>query len=248
MSHITPTHLYRRYLITKLILSRLQPGKKFLEIGCGTGEFSQELAELGFSGLCIDLSPDALSIAKKQNKSQNIDIKQADFFKLSQKFDYIFMFEVLEHLKEDQLALKKINSLLNINGLLIFSVPAHQKSFDRDDEWGGHYRRYEKRELFQKLSQANFKLVSYYCYGWPIFSFTRYIYNQITKLSLRKAPSGSKEDKTLNTGVSKENGKLISQLSWLIKNKYVLYVLFLFSNLFIKFDLGPGYLIIAKKC
>ena len=181
MACITPTHRYRRHLLSKKILPYIKP-QKVLEIGCGTGDFSLELSRLGHQGLAIDIAAEAIGVASKKLSTTNIAARQADFFTLHDTYDAVFLFEVLEHLKEDVQALKKIAKLVRKNGLFILSVPAHQHLFGRDDEWGGHYRRYDRHDLVSKLDAAGFERIYFWSYGFPVFNFTRRVYNLLTSL------------------------------------------------------------------
>src|SRR5258708_7985291 len=47
--------------------AQLGPGSKAVEIGCGTGLFTEMFAESGADIIAIDLSPDLLEIARKRN-------------------------------------------------------------------------------------------------------------------------------------------------------------------------------------
>jgi len=80
----------------KLIIDlRLKNGAKVLDIPCGQGRHSVELAKKGFQVTGVDYSSTALQIAKKwarQNKVSPIFIKQdMRFLKLNERFDAIIM-------------------------------------------------------------------------------------------------------------------------------------------------------------
>lgn len=99
-------------------------GKKALEIGCGIGAFAKILNERGFKVLATDISPYIIKRAKKI--LPNIDFQVLDIEKatrVNNKFDYIFAFEVLEHLKNPVKVLGNIKKMLNRNGVLVFSTP-----------------------------------------------------------------------------------------------------------------------------
>lgn len=63
------------------------------------------------------------------------------------KYDTVICINVLEHLKDDNLAIQKMKELLKPGGKLIIMVPALQKLYCSLDENVGHYRRYDKGDL-----------------------------------------------------------------------------------------------------
>jgi 2-polyprenyl-3-methyl-5-hydroxy-6-metoxy-1,4-benzoquinol methylase len=46
--------------------ARLSPGQMVLEIGCGTGLFTEKFAAAGVSILAVDLSPELLALAERR--------------------------------------------------------------------------------------------------------------------------------------------------------------------------------------
>ncbi len=73
-------------------------------------------------------------------------------------FDTIVSINTLEHILNDELALKNSFKLLAPNGNLILIVPAHQWLYGTMDSSIGHYRRYSKNELHTKLQSLGFKV------------------------------------------------------------------------------------------
>lgn len=102
--------------------------KNILEIGCSIGAFAKIFKERGFSVTAIDISEFIISKAKRLQDGINFKVldieKEAD---LKEKFDYIFAFEVVEHLKNPKKALKNMKKLLKKNGMLVFSTPLPSK-------------------------------------------------------------------------------------------------------------------------
>jgi predicted SAM-dependent methyltransferase len=65
---------------------------------------------------------------------------------------------VIEHIKNDKLALKNIYKILKPGGTLFLTVPALQKLYGKKDEEVGHYRRYDKKQLTSLLKGAGFQI------------------------------------------------------------------------------------------
>lgn len=102
-------------------------GSKVLDLACGTGSFSKELVDRGYSVLGIDMSTDMLTVA--DNKcAGNANFIQCDMtdFQLNEKFDYcVCMLDSINHLKSINDVKKCFDSVydcLNPGGLFIFDV------------------------------------------------------------------------------------------------------------------------------
>ena len=99
---------------------------KILDLGCGGGLISSSLSKLGANVTGIDFIKENIEIAKKQAKKNNLNINYLvkDFERedIDSKFDVIIVLEVLEHLNDWKKFLKKIQSNLKKNGVLILST------------------------------------------------------------------------------------------------------------------------------
>lgn len=98
---------------------------KVLDIGCGNGNISNQLGELGHLVLGIDISEEAINVAKKKNKLINVEFKaiSAEELTVNEKFDVIVCSEVIEHLNNPELIIQALKKLLSEKGVLIITVP-----------------------------------------------------------------------------------------------------------------------------
>lgn len=241
----TPSFLYRNYLYRKFS-NFLSKDDYFLDIGSGNGEFVKYLLKKGLQGDAIDISKEAVTFMGQQLKGfKGVNIKLANLFtyKPAVKYDVIFMFEVLEHIEDDQLALKKIYQLLKPNGTFILSVPAHQKDWDKIDEIKGHFRHYERKELLGKLKKANFVIESFISYGFPLLWILRKV-TKTGKLIKSYTESLTQEEKTKISSLRQEYPP---SLKFLVANPLILYPMFKIMDLFLQTDLGLGYIAMVKK-
>lgn len=107
--------------------------KEVLEIGCGIGAFAKILNERGFKVNATDVSPFIVERAKQIHPNINFEILDIEKdTKVNRKYDYIFAFEVLEHLNNPAKILKNIKKMLNGKGVLIFSTPFPTKEMLAD--------------------------------------------------------------------------------------------------------------------
>ena len=168
----TLAYLYRRFLANRF-LQAVTPGR-FLEIGVGRGRFFEDLTKRGFHGLCLDLNPELIAEHQRGEvlQSQAVEFRAQNFFAIEERFDLIVAFEVLEHYQQDLACLRKWLELLQPGGVLIFSVPAHMRQWTKNDTRAGHARRYEKKDLLEKLETCGFQTNLFWCYGFPILNLT----------------------------------------------------------------------------
>jgi len=99
---------------------------KILDVGCGGGLVSEGMSKLGADVTGIDFVKENINIAKLHAYKNKLKIKYMvkDFEveNIKSKFDVIIIFEVLEHLHDWKLFLKKIRLNLKSNGVLIIST------------------------------------------------------------------------------------------------------------------------------
>jgi 2-polyprenyl-3-methyl-5-hydroxy-6-metoxy-1,4-benzoquinol methylase len=132
---------------------------KFLEIGCGTGDFIQQI--VGNKNLEITGSEVYLKGLKYAKKNlPNVDFVQFDVTKgrLKGQFDIVAAFDVIEHIENDTVAITNINQMLRKGGTLIISVPQYMFLWGQLDEIVKHKRRYSKMELVAKLTLNGFDI------------------------------------------------------------------------------------------
>lgn len=107
-------------------------GNKLLDLACGTGSFSKEFIEKGYSVTGVDLSCDMLSIAEnKLNSKAKFIYADMTSFKFSDKFDFcICMLDSINHLTDIELVKKCFNCVydsLNKGGIFVFDVNTPHK-------------------------------------------------------------------------------------------------------------------------
>ena len=82
-----------------------------------------------------------------------------------ESFDFISALDVLEHIKDDDLAVSEISRVLKKNGMVVITVPHSMKYYTQQDRLIGHYRRYEIKQiisLFKKFKLKNLKTFGVY--------------------------------------------------------------------------------------
>ena len=70
---------------------------------------------------------------------------------LSEEYNIVGMFDVLENINEDKLAIKNVYDALKPGGVFILTVPQHPELWSKADDAVYHKRRYRPKELPLKL-------------------------------------------------------------------------------------------------
>ena len=121
----------RHYLMhEKLIEIGMNKHSSLLEIGAGVGMITSLIRKTITSGsvLVNDISPKSIQLNKKLNNQSNLNFVAGDIVEmdLETKYDFITMFDVLEHIPIEQHGhlFSKFKTLLKPNGILFINIPS----------------------------------------------------------------------------------------------------------------------------
>lgn len=139
------------------------------EIGCGHGLLQRQIEDIyGREVAGFDLNDYAL----KQNVSRRSKVYCYDIFqkaeKLRDKFDVIFLFDVLEHIAEEDRFLTALLFHLKPEGKLVINVPAGQWAFSSYDVAAGHVRRYSIQTLKATARRNGLQTQKWSYWGLPL--------------------------------------------------------------------------------
>lgn len=142
---------------TKLLFQMIEikEGMKILDVGCGTGNFSMKLAEMGCRVTGIDISEEMLSIARKKVAEKGLDIKfiNMDINDLKfeeNEFDAAVSMAAFEFIEDGRTALESLQKIVKKDGLVAIGT------ISSDSEWG---QLYQSREVAENsvFKYAKFK-------------------------------------------------------------------------------------------
>jgi 2-polyprenyl-3-methyl-5-hydroxy-6-metoxy-1,4-benzoquinol methylase len=157
----------------KMLSSHLKSGMTVLELGCGTGSFTQELARSGADVIAIDVSQELLEIAKVNSSAPNVRYEIQNAYDLRYPdaiFDSVVGSSVLHHLEIED-ALCQVHRVLKPGGAIYFTEPnmlnpqiAIQKNIpwikkrlgDSPDETA--FFRWPLRRLLEKTGYRNVRI------------------------------------------------------------------------------------------
>jgi len=152
----------RNALITDLTRRYFPDAREVLEVGCGTGFVLRALQEALPSGRITgaDIYSNSLPYATRRSAG-SVELLQMDVCAVpySEQFDLICAFDVLEHVADDNEALRQIHRALKADGGVLLAVPQHPALWSAADDYAHHKRRYGRGELARKCRAAGFNVI-----------------------------------------------------------------------------------------
>jgi SAM-dependent methyltransferase len=146
---------YNRFLLD-LIRADARKDKQILDFGAGVGTFACPLVAEGFQVSCVE-PDDAQALIISQ---QGIPVTTSLSAVPDSSVDFIYTFNVLEHIAEDLATLTELRPKLRSGGTLLVYVPAFSILFTSMDRRVGHIRRYGMDELCEKVTRAGLRVTA----------------------------------------------------------------------------------------
>ncbi len=162
----------------------LQEGHMVLDLGCGFGRHAFEALRRGAQVVACDMALPELHEVRSTYAAMaevgDLEETAAAFTSVGDAtclpfhdatFDRIIASEVLEHIHNDDQALRELFRVLKPQGIVAVTVPAYfpekvcwalSDEYHAPVEVGGHVRIYKKRELELKIHEAGLKPVDYH--------------------------------------------------------------------------------------
>jgi len=125
---------------------------RVLDLGAGIGTHTKQL--IGLADKIVAAEPEPEFAEMLRRSVQGVEVVVGGAEAVEGPFDAIICFNVLEHIEDDESTLRRIRELLAPNGTFLLLVPAHSALHGTIDDAFGHYRRYGKHELGDKLRRA----------------------------------------------------------------------------------------------
>lgn len=207
-----PRQWFRQRLLAKELKNRLKSGS-VLDAGCGEGRMLGLLASGNFSLFGFDQSREC--VASFTQKPHSTNLWRGNLAHLpapDRSFDAVLAGDVLEHLEDDQAAVKELFRGLKPGGLALVSVPADPRKWSIDDDWSGHKRRYTREDLTRLFESQGFVTKDCYHWGWPII----WLYYRILYLPMLKRQLTVSRSKSQPKGIASSKAAAIADLAFRI--------------------------------
>lgn len=134
-------------------------GARVGEVGAGTGDFSELLLEAGPESL-VAWEPSANlhpALTRRLAGDERVTIVRDRFApEDTGPLDTLCYVNVLEHIADDEAELAAARRALGPGGNLCLFVPALPRLYSEQDRSVGHFRRYRRRDLRDRLHRAGF--------------------------------------------------------------------------------------------
>jgi len=191
-----PTTRYRTHLILSLIQNGdLNPGSiRVLDVGCGAGTFARELKEAFPNAEILGIDKSRVGVAHSLRKVPMETFFQQDLLQettLPEKFEGWATFatcaEVLEHIDDPEVILKRIKLYLSAECRLLVTVPSGPMSqFYR---FIGHRRHYAPADLRMLLEKSGYEVIRILRAGFPFFNLYRILLSLRGRSAIEDAAS-----------------------------------------------------------
>lgn len=186
-----PSHFWcrRRFeVLQRLAGALLANADTVAEIGCGNGVLQRQVEDAW-----PHLAPDGFDLhegALRKNMARRGRAYCYDIHDRAEEFrgrySVILMFDVLEHIEDEDAFLDSARFHLAPGGTMILNVPALQWLYSPYDEVQGHKRRYSIGDMERVARQNGFDVGAITYWGGPLISIVAL---RKTMLTLRK-PKG----------------------------------------------------------
>jgi 2-polyprenyl-6-hydroxyphenyl methylase/3-demethylubiquinone-9 3-methyltransferase len=160
-------------LRSRFLLAHISAGQSVLDVGCGEGWFSAELARAGARVVALDVAEEPLRRARA--RVPGLDARliegEAGWPSADASFDVVWAGEVIEHVADTAAWLSELRRVLRPAGLVLLSTPAYERlarlrlalsarAFaEHMDPRGEHLRFYSRATLTRLLCEFRFERV-----------------------------------------------------------------------------------------
>ena len=105
-----------------LVLLNAQPGERILDVGCGTGQLTAEIAQFGAEVVGIDSSPDMIATARNNFPRLRFEVADVTALSFANEFDVVVSNAALHWVRDQPAAIASIARALKPRGRLVFEM------------------------------------------------------------------------------------------------------------------------------
>jgi SAM-dependent methyltransferase len=205
----------RRFQVLQQLAEHLVSGAtEIAEIGCGHGLLQRQMED-GYGKAVTGFDLNEYGLQHNISRISRVccyDIHQKNE-EFRNRFDVILLFDVLEHIADEDEFVRAILFHLAPQGRLVVSVPAGQWAYSAYDRAAGHVRRYSIGALRQTARRSSLELERWSYWGLPL----------LPTLALRKLLVGMKQDARAiySTGFDSRSAVINSALGALSRCEWI---------------------------
>jgi SAM-dependent methyltransferase len=146
---------HRNDCILRAITAYPPPGTLF-DIGGGNGYVARAVQDMGTDVVLVEPGSSGAQNARMRGVRHVVHstLENAGFHRGT--LPSVGLFDVLEHIQEDQAFLEDLNLLMRPGGRVYVTVPAYEALWSGEDDLAGHWRRYTLAGLSRVLNRSGF--------------------------------------------------------------------------------------------
>jgi SAM-dependent methyltransferase len=156
---------YYYHYVMEGLRAYVPPGRKVVEIGCGTGAILESLRPS--LGLGVDLSEGMIAVARQKRPSLTFAVGDIETLQLNEPFDHIVIVDLVEHLADLPNAFRQLGRILPAHATLVSSSanPLWAPILDTAEKFNmkmpeGDHRWPSVNELRDLASQAGLETIT----------------------------------------------------------------------------------------
>lgn len=140
------------------LMNSYPPGGCLFDIGGGNGTVAARLQQSGLDVIVVEPGKQGALNARDRGVGGVVwaSLEEAGF--LTDALPSVGLFDVLEHVENEQKLLCEVRRILKPGGRLYVTVPAYNWLWSPNDVHLGHFRRYSRQRLAKALHQAGMRV------------------------------------------------------------------------------------------
>ena len=146
---------YRNRFILEIV-KHFPPSGPIVDIGAGNGFVAMALEAAGFPTIVVEPGATGIRNARSRGLQRVVHARLEDAGFSSGSLDAAGLFDVVEHIKDDEAFLEYLRTLMKNGGRLYLTVPAFRTLWSSEDDLVGHHHRYTIGLLRRRLKAAGF--------------------------------------------------------------------------------------------
>ena len=158
------------------LIANIRAGDRVLDLGCGQGDFTAQIARIGAEVLGLDVAQAALERARRRHPGLEFGLTEIDgpLPLADGSRDVVWASEVIEHVADTARWLSEVRRVLTPGGRLLLTTPSHGRlrllvgGIGRYSEpLGDHLHLYSAASLRELLADFDFGAIDVMSEGGP---------------------------------------------------------------------------------
>jgi SAM-dependent methyltransferase len=147
----------RRRILDRLMRTLdLPPDAQILDAGCGSGRNMVDFARYG-AVTGVEISDASVERARMRDVGEVLQCSITSLPFADEHFDLAVCLDVIEHIEDEQGALRELYRVVRPGGSLLITVPAYQWLWSEHDVINHHQRRYTRKTLSAAAAKAGWE-------------------------------------------------------------------------------------------